>query len=467
MEQYIDELKIPGQPQNKMGYQPEGKLLFSMGLPLCLSMLIQALYNIVDSVFVSYLGENALTAVSLAYPMVMLMISVSVGTGVGINSLISRRLGAHRLQDAEKAAANGLVLMLLSSLVFVLFGLFGVRPFMEAYTDIAEISEMGTTYLSICCVLCVGVFVQIFCERIMQAQGKNTVAMFMQLIGAVINIIFDPILIFGLLGFPRMGIAGAAVATVAGQLIAMVFSLILAFGKHSEVKISLRGYRMDGRIVREIYQVGLPAVVMQGVGTVMNLLMNVILIGFTETAVAVFGVYFKVQSFAIMPLLGVSNASMSIEAYNYGARNKERLMRTWRLTLRVGLIMMILFCGVFVLLPDQILSLFNASDDMLRIGRAALTIMPLALPLAAGNISMSVVFQAVGNGFYSMLLSLARQLIVLVPVAWVLAKVTGEVTAVWWALPIAEVFALVLCVIFFRRTYRTHIAPLSEPAEVA
>ncbi|MEG2217184.1 MAG: MATE family efflux transporter, partial [Clostridia bacterium] len=286
MKEFQTNISAPMQP-NKMGVLSEGKLLISMGIPLSLSMLIQALYNIVDSIFVSYLGENALTAVSLAYPMYMLMISVAVGTGVGMNSLISRRLGARRYEDANKAAANGLMLMACSALAFVLFGIFGVRPFMEAYTKIPEICEMGITYLSICCICCIGLFLQIFCERIMQSQGMNLYAMLMQLVGAVLNIIFDPILIFGLFGFPKMGIAGAAFATVGGQIIGMLFSFLLVLGKHSQVRISLRGFRPSGHVIKKIYQVGLPSIVMQAIGTFMNLLMNGILIVFTETAVAV------------------------------------------------------------------------------------------------------------------------------------------------------------------------------------
>ena len=442
---------------SRMGTLPEGKLLLSMAVPLSASMIFQALYNVVDSIFVSYISEAALTGVSLAYPMTMLMIAVAVGTGVGINSLISRRLGAGERQEANRAADNGLLLMVLSALAFVAFGVFGARPFIMAFTEDPAIVEMGATYLSICCTFCIGIFMQIFCERVMQAQGKNFYAMLMQLVGAVFNIIFDPILIFGLLGFPKMGIAGAAVATVAGQMISMLFSLFLVFSKRSEVRITLKGFRPEGRTIREIYQVGLPSVVMQAIGTVMNLLMNAILIAFADTAVAVFGVYFKVQSFALMPLIGMCNAAMSIMAYNYGARKKDRLMRTWRLAARAGVVMMVLFTLLFVLLPDEILGLFNASEEMLRIGRAALTIMPLALPIAAVNISISVTFQAVGNGMSSMFLSLARQLFVLVPAAWLLAKITGEVTAVWWSFPIAELAALVISIVLFRKTYRDRI----------
>ncbi len=431
-----------------------------MGVPLSISMLIQALYNIVDSIFVSFLGENALTAVSLAYPMYMLMISVAVGTGVGINSLISRRLGAKLYDDANCAASHGLMLMLASAGVFVLFGLFGVRPFMHAYTDVPELREMGVTYLSICCVYCVGVFIQIFCERVMQAQGKNLYSMLMQLLGAVFNLIFDPILIFGLCGFPKMGIAGAAVATVGGHIFAMLFSLLLIFGKKSDIRVRIRGFRPSWRIVREIYAVGLPSVVMQAIGTVMNLAMNALLIGLTATSVAVFGVYFKIQSVAIMPLLGVTNAAMSIMAYSYGARSKQRLMRTWKLTLRAGVLMMLVCTAAFELFPREILMMFNASDEMLRIGIAAMRIMPLCLPIAAFNISTSVLFQAIGIGMYSMWMSLIRQLFVLVPAAWVLACLTGDAAAVWWSFPIAEAVAVAVCILLLTRTYNSRIVPL-------
>ncbi len=450
-----------------MGIQPEGRLLFTMGLPLSLSMLIQAMYNIVDSIFVSRLGENALTAVSLAYPMYMLIISVAVGTGVGINSLIARRLGAKRNQEANQAATTGLIVLLFSSLIFVLFGIFGVKPFMHAYTPDPEIREMGITYLSICCVFCVGLFVQIFCERVMQSQGKNFNAMLMQLIGAVFNIVFDPILIFGLLGFPRMGIAGAAAATVGGQIVAMLFSLVLVFGKKNEVKVKLKGFVLDWKIVKDIYAVGLPSVVMQAIGTVMNLAMNALLIGLTATAVAVFGVYFKVQSIALMPLIGVTNAAMSIMAYNYGARNKKRLMRTWKLTILTGVIMMAIATLLFELYPKEILLMFDASEEMLRIGMGAMQIMPLCLPIAAFNISTSVLFQAVGNGMYSMWMSLIRQLFVLVPAAWVLAKLTNEVVAVWWSFPIAEAVAVMVCVAMLFKIYRSRIVPLESEPEPA
>ena len=466
----MEENTIPTAPVrvNKMAIQPEGKLLFGMGTPLALSMMVQALYNIVDSIFVSYLGENALTAVSLSYPIFMLMISVAVGTGVGINSLISRRLGAKRHDKAEHAAGNGFTLMLLSMLAFVLFGIFGTRPFMAAYTTNPETLEYGVTYLSIILTCSVGLFMQIYCERILQSQGKNLYVMLVQIAGAVFNIVFDPILIFGLLGFPKLGMAGAAIATVGGQILAMLLSFALLYSKKNEVRIRAKCLIPRAHVVREIYAVGAPSIILQALGTVMTLALNGILIAYTETAVAVFGVYFRVQSIALMPLFGMTNAAMSIIAFNYGAQNKKRVMRTWRLALISGIVMMVIMTLAFLLLPDQILSLFNATQEMLRIGRSAMTIIPIGLVLASVSIVCSVLFQAIGNGSYSMYLSLARQLIVLVPMAWLLSRLFHDVTAVWWAFPIAEVFTIIIALIMFAKIYKERIRTMPpEPPVLA
>ena len=450
---------------NKMGVQPEGRLLFSIGAPLALSMLTQALYNFVDSIFVSYLGENALTAVSLSFPVFFLMIAVAVGTGVGINSLISRRLGAKRHDEAEHAAGNGLILMIASMLAFVLFGIFGAHPFIAAYATSAETLEYGSTYLSIISTFSVGLFLQIFCERIMQSQGKNLYAMMIQICGAVFNIIFDPILVFGLLGFPKLGIAGAAIATVGGQILAMLISFIVIFSKKNDVRLRPKYFKLNAKVVRDIYAVGFPTIVLQAIGTVMTLALNAILIVYTETAVAVFGVYFRVQSVAIMPLLGMTNAAMSIIAFNYGAQNRKRIVRTWKISLVAGIVMMALMTAVFLLLPDQILGLFNATPEMLRIGRAALTIIPLSLMLSSVSINCSVMFQAIGKGSYSMYLSLARQLLVLIPAAWLLSRLFGEVTAVWWAFPITEAFTITMALSMFAYIYnrRIHTMPTEPP----
>ncbi|MDP3446645.1 MAG: MATE family efflux transporter [Eubacteriales bacterium] len=442
---------------NKMAVQPEGKLLFGMGAPLAVSMLVQAVYNIVDSIFVSYLGESALTAISLSFPIFILMISVAVGTGIGINSLISRRLGAKRHAEAEHAAGNGLVLMLISMLAFVLFGIFATRPFMRAYTDVPQTLEYGVTYLSIITTCSVGLFMQIYCERILQSQGKNFYVMLVQISGAVFNIVFDPILIFGLFGFPKLGMAGAAIATVGGQTLAMLISFILILSRKNEVRLRMKHLRPSRPVIRDIYAVGMPTIVLQALGTVMALALNGILIAYTETAVAVFVVYFRVQSIALMPLFGMTSAAMSIIAFNYGAQNKKRVMRTWKLALITGIVMTMVMMIVFLLLPDQILGLFNATGEMLRIGRAALSIIPIGLVLASVSIVCSVLFQAIGKGSYSMYLSLMRQLFVLIPVAWLLSKLFHEVTAVWWAFPVAEVFTIVLALLMLTRVYNERI----------
>ena len=452
------------QKQNKMGILPEGKLLLSMSVPLCISMLMQAIYNLVDSIFVSRLGEDALTAVSLAYPVQMLMIAVSVGTGVGMNSLISRRLGERRLEEANRAANNGIVLLLISAAVFTLFGVFGAKPFFDLFTDVQQIREMGTDYLRICCVYCVGVFMQVGCERILQAQGQNTAAMIMQLIGAVFNIIFDPILIFGLLGFPAMGVAGAAIATVGGQLLSMLCCFaVLLLGKY-DVTIRLRDCRLAAATVRDIYQVGVPSIIMQAIGTVMNLAMNALLIAYSTTAVAVFGVYFKIQSVVFMPVFGMTNAAMSIMAYNYGARSRSRLLRTMRLMLFAALALMAIGLVCFQLFPAEILLLFEASEDMLGIGVPALRIISTCFLFAAVGISFSTFFQAIGSGIYSMMLSLIRQLVVLVPAAFVLSAIFHSLDAIWCASPIAELFALVTSLLFFRTVYKKQIEHLEDPS---
>ena len=443
-----------------MGTQKEGRLLFSMAWPMILSMLIQALYNVVDSIFVSRLGEDALTAVSLAFPIQMLMISVAVGTGIGMNSYMSRKLGAQEFEDANLGASNGLALMVISALVFMLLGVFGVKPFFAAFTDSDALRQLGGSYLSICMLFGVGVFVSIACERIMQAQGKTVNSMLMQLVGAIVNIILDPIMIFGLLGCPAYGIAGAAYATVIGQWASMVFSLMLVFfGKH-EIRVSFKHFRFEGDIVKGIYQVGLPSIVLQSIGTVMNLVMNALLIGFTATAVAVFGVYYKVQSMIFMPLFGLTGAAMSILAYNFGARSRDRLMRTYRLTLSIALLFMLIGTALFWIIPDQIMALFDAEpgSDLMNIGVSALHILSLTFPIAAFTISSSVLFQAVGQGFYSMMLSVVRQLMALVPAAFVISLITTDVNAIWWAFPIAEIVGLIICVIYLKKLFANELA---------
>lgn len=455
--------------ENKMGYMPEGRLLFGMSLPVVISMLTQALYNVIDSIFVTRLSEDALTAVSLAFPIQMLMIAVAVGTGIGMNALISRRLGERRFEDANTAAANGLFLLFVSSMAFLLFGLFGVKPFFDAFvSESPAIRDMGMDYLSICCVLSFGIFLQMGAERIMQAQGKTVFVMLMQITGALVNIVLDPLLIFGLCGFPKLGVAGAAYATVGGQFAAMVLSFLLVFCTRHDIRLHWRHVRPSGAVIRQIYAVGLPSIIMQSIGTVMNLIMNALLIAYTTTAVAVFGVYFKIQSLVFMPVFGMTSAAMSILAFNYGARCKRRMERTFRLTLLSSLAIMTLGMLCFQLFPAEIFSIFDASAEALRIGVVALRTISPGFVLAAVSIACSILFQAVNRGFYSMFLSLARQLFVLVPAAMLLSLFTHDLDRIWLAFPIAEVACFIISLCLLRRVNRTILAPLdSEPAEPA
>ncbi|MDD3920530.1 MAG: MATE family efflux transporter [Eubacteriales bacterium] len=450
------------QKENKMGVRPIGKLLVSMSLPMMISMFIQGCYNIVDSIYVSQISEAALTAVSLAFPIQMLMISVAVGTSVGMNSLISRRLGEKRFDAANAGATNGLFLLAISAIVFTIFGFTLAKPFFALFTEDPVIYRMGGEYLSICAIFCFGIFMQCGCERIIQATGNTIYPMLMQLTGAVINIIMDPILIFGRYGFPQMGIRGAAVATVLGQLIAMCLSFYLLFFKKHEVKVSFKHFRPHKETIRQIYTVGLPSIIMQSIGSVTNVCMNWILIAFTPTAVSVLGVYFKLNSFAFMPVFALSSGAMSIMGYNFGARNRKRLMDTLKYVMLFALSIMAVGVLLFQLIPDQMLLLFNASPEMLTIGVPALRIISISFFGAAICISFSTVFQAVGNGIYSLFMSLLRQLLCLLPVAFLFSKLWG-LSAVWWSFPIAELMSLGACLIMFRKLNKAKIRPLDKP----
>ncbi|MCI8756613.1 MAG: MATE family efflux transporter [Oscillospiraceae bacterium] len=447
------------QRENKMGYMPMGKLLVGMAWPIMLSMLVQALYNVVDSIYVSRLGENGLTALSLAFPVQNLIIAVGVGTAVGVNSLLSRKLGERRYDDANAVAENGLLLAVLSWLIFLVFGLFFTRTFFMSFTSNTEIIEMGTQYLSICTILSVGIFVSVVTERIMQATGKTIYTMFTQGSGAIINIVLDPILIFGLLGFPAMGIAGAAIATVIGQLFGMLLSLYLNAKFDKEIHIRLKGFRPNGRIIGEIYAVGVPGIVMQSISSVMTVGLNKILIDFTETAVAVFGVYFKLQSFVFMPVFGLTNALVPIVGYNYGAGNRERIVKAIKLAGCYAFGIMTVGAAIFFLFPDKLLLMFDASPDMLEIGIPALRTICISFMGASIGITLSSAFQAMGKGIYSLSMSACRQLVVILPVAWILGKLWG-LSAVWFAFLIAEVASLALALILYRRIYNRQIKNL-------
>lgn len=447
--------------ENKMGVMPVNKLLISMSLPMMISMLVQALYNIVDSIFVSRINENALTAVSLAFPIQSLMIALGAGTGVGINALLSRSLGEKEFEKANKVAVNGMFLAAVNYTIFLIVGLTAVNPFYISQTTDAQILEYGKEYLTVVCCFSFGMYGQFVFERLLQSTGKTFYTMITQGTGAIINIILDPVLIFGYLGFPKMGVTGAAVATVIGQIIAAVFAFIINIKKNTEISISLKGFKPELPIIGQIYVVGIPSIIMQAIGSVMTYGMNRILIVFTSTAAAVFGVYFKLQSFIFMPVFGLNNGMVPIIAYNYGAGKRDRLVKTIKLSIMYAVIIMAVGFMVFQIFPSQLFMLFEASETMLEIGIPALRTISLSFLLAGFCIVCSSVFQALGNGVYSMLVSFARQLVVLLPAAYLLSRL-GNVNYVWWAFPIAEVVSLIMSVIFITRINKKIIRHIGE-----
>ena len=445
--------------ENKMGTQPVGRLLAGMAIPMMISMLVQALYNIVDSVFVSRLSENALTAVSLAFPLQNLMIAVCAGTTVGMNALLSRSLGAKEQDRADRAANTGIFLALASFVVFALIGAIFSRTFFLLQTDVAEIVDYGTDYARVCLCCSIGLFCQFTFERLLQSTGRTHLSMCTQILGAVINIALDPILIFGLLGAPKLGVLGAAVATVIGQWFGCCVCFILNLRFNNEVRLHWKKLRFDGPTVAGIYDVGLPSIIMQSISSVMNFGMNKILIGFSETAVSVLGVYFKLQSFVFMPGFGLTNALVPIVGYNYGARRKERILSAIKVCMVAMFCVMALGTVIFQLFPGQLLAMFSDGGDLGHIGQPALRIISLSFLFAGVDIVFSSLFQAVGEGLLSLLMSAFRQLVLLLPVAWLLS-LTGNLDAVWYSFFIAEVCALVLATLFFRRTYKNKIQRL-------
>lgn len=450
--------------ENKMGVMPIPKLLTTMSLPMIISMLVQALYNVVDSVFVSQINEHALTAVSLAFPIQNLMIAVASGTSVGVNALLSRSLGEKNFKQADKAANNSIILALIGFLAFCVFGIFGSRFFFESQTSDPEILEYGIQYMTIICTFSFGVFMQVTMERLLQSTGRTFFTMITQGTGAILNIIFDPIMIFGLFGFPKMGVAGAAAATVFGQIVAMILAIIYNIKRNPEIHLSFQQMRLDGRTVRAIYAVGVPSILMMSIGSVMTFGMNKILLMFSSTAAAVFGVYFKLQSFFFMPVFGLNNGMVPIIAYNYGARRRKRITHTIRLSCTFAFCMMLLGLAIFQIMPGTLLRLFNASDDMVAIGSKALRTISWSYLFAGFCIIFSSVFQALGNGVYSLIISVVRQLLVLLPSAWLLARAFG-LKAVWWSFPIAELAAIMLSIILMMRIYNQKIKNIEEAAE--
>ncbi len=450
------------QSPNKLGAMPVGRLMVSMAAPMILSMLVQALYNVVDSIYVSRISESAVTALSLAFPVQNMQIGCATGIAVGVNSLLSKSLGEGNRERVNASAGNGIFLMLVGMTVFMLFGIFGSRPYFAMQSDVAATVEGGSAYTSICCIFTLGVFVSILCERLLQASGRAVYSMITQGVGAITNILLDPVFIFGWFGVPAMGVAGAAVATVIGQWVGAAVGVFFNLKYNTDIRFSLAALKPKAEVIRPILVVGIPSIVMMAIGSVMNFGMNQIFLGFDaigETAAGVFGIYYKLQSFFFMPLFGLNNATISIVAFNYGARQPERIKKTLRLAVCTAMFFMIAGLLAFQLLPRQLLGIFKPSESFLFIGTAALRIISIHFPLAAIGIALGASFQALGNGIYSTITSLCRQLVALLPAAYLLS-LSGNVNMVWWAFPIAELVSVTFTLIFFRRIWRQKVKPM-------
>ena len=446
--------------ENKMGTVPINKLLISMSLPMMCSMMIQALYNVVDSIFVAQINEYAVRAVSLAFPIQTLMIAIAVGTSVGVNALLSKALGEKDYNRVNKVAENGVFLAIVAYILFVIVGFLAVGPFMSSQTDVPEVREYGISYLTICCTCSIGIFVQVMFDRLLQSTGKTFYTMITQSVGAITNIIMDPILIFGLFGFPEMGVAGAALATVMGQILAAIVSIIFQFKVNHEVKLQIKGFRPSISMIGHIYVVGAPSIIMQAIGSVMTYCINLILSTY-GVAQTVFGLYFRLQSFVFMPVFGLNNGMVPIIAYNYGAKNRERVLETLKRAIIYAVSIMLIGLVIMQLFPVQLLNMFNASPELLEVGVPALRIICLSFIFAGFCIVVGSMFQALGNGVYSMVVSLARQLIVLLPSAYFLS-LTGNVQNIWWAFPIAEIMSVIMTTFFLIRINKKIICHIGE-----
>ena len=450
--------------ENIMGTMEISPLLVKLSVPMMISMLVQALYNVVDSVFVSWVSEEALTAVSLAFSLQNMMIAVGVGTGVGVNAMLSKSLGEKNQKRANATAENGIFLSVCSFLVFLVIGLTCIKPYFYAQTSDDAIALQGIRYLSVCCIFSLGLFTQTMGEKLLAATGRTQLSMISQLVGAVVNIILDPIFIFGYCGEALSGTTGAAVATVIGQFCGAGMTLYFNTRKNPDIQLDFKGFRPSAKAIGRIYAVGLPSIAMQCVGSLMTFGMNLILMAFSSTAVAVFGVYFKLQSFVFMPIFGLNNGMVPIISYNYGARRPERVRKTIRLAVCYAEGIMVLGFCIFEFFPGQVLGLFSASQAMLTIGIPAMRIICLHFLLAGTSIVLSSVFQALGNGLFSLIVSVCRQLFVLLPAAWLLAQ-TGNVNNVWWAFLIAEIVSVLMSLAFYAHINKTIIVPLCGPVE--
>ena len=457
--------------ENKMGVRPVGRLLFTMALPMALSMLVQALYNVVDSIFVSRISEvdnDALTAVSLAFPVQNIMIGVAGGIAVGVNALLSRGLGEQDRDQVNRSALNGIFLSFVGMLLFVLFGIFGAKAFMRSITPNAHTVAYGTDYIRIISIVSFGIFGEMLFERLLQSTGRTAYTMLTQGVGAIVNIILDPILIFGKFGLPRLEVKGAAIATVTGQIVAFTLAVIINLKKNPEVQLDLRGFRPDKRMIGRILGIGVPSMVMVAIGSLMNYSFNLVLgtfnkisDGLGEVGKTVFGAYFKLQSFVFMPVFGINNAVLAIAAYNYGARKPKRIIQVIRCGVLGAATLMLLGIAAFQLFPETLLGFFNPSDEMLQVGVPALRILCLPFVFAGPCIIFGGVFQALGKSRYSMFVSIARQLVALLPAAYLLS-LTGKIDLVWVAFPIAEIMSLLVSVVMMIAVYRKIIKPLYQ-----
>ena len=445
--------------ENKMGVMPVGKLLVNMASPIIVSMLVTAMYNIIDSIYVAQVSESAVTALSLAFPINNLQIAAALGIGIGVNAHVSQSLGEGNQRAVDQAAGNGVFLVFAAAALFAIFGVFGVRPYYTAQSCVQETIEGGVAYTSICCIFSLGIFLEILGERLLQSSGRTIYTLVSQGLGSIINIVIDPIFIYGLLGVPAMGVAGAAIATVIGQWCGALLTVLLNFKFNPEVHFHFADLRPRKESMVPILSVGIPTFVMNGIGSIMTFGINQILQSFQETATGVMGVYFKLQSFFFMPLFGINNATISIVAYNYGARKPDRIVKTLKITLGTGLAVMLLGLVCFQVGPQFFLSMFNPSDAFLEMGCKALRIISLSFPMAAIGVMLTASFQALGNGTDSAIVSISRQLLVLLPAAYLLS-LSGDVNLVWWAFPIAEIVSAVVTLVLFRRLYVKKIKPL-------
>lgn len=439
--------------ENKLGTMPIGRLLMVMSIPMMISFFIQALYNVVDSIFVAQISENALTAVSIAFPMQNIITAIGVGTGVGVNALVPRYLGQQRQRDAEKIANVAVFLSVCYCVIFVLVGLFVVGPYYRMQTDVTEIVEDGIAYLSVVCVVSFGAFFGQNFEKLLVATGHTVCSMISQATGAIFNIIFDPLLIFGIGPFPEMGVTGAAVATVLGQIVAAIVAFVMAMTKQNSVRLNLRAMLPDGRSLKEIYSVGIPSIITVGLGSAMSFCMNQILLGFSTTATAAFGIWLKLQNFAFMPVFGLNNGTIPMISYNYGAGKMDRVHKTIHLALAVALILMCLLLVIFELCPTQLLELFSATENMFAIGTVALRLTCLSLPFGATAVILSSSFQSLGRSRYTLVVNLCRQLIFMVPIAWLLS-LTGRLEMVWASVAVAEFLSMILAIVLRRKMVR-------------